>query len=219
MNLLGLCCGIPLVFLFLFLGVLPLFVMAFWGMVAYIHVFFILLVPLFLMMCITFVIWLACGELSKREQEKAKSTRGEGTEEAARVRERERKRRGGGIAEGTARFLLVPATVALVYVFQIFVGLFAATAMLYWHGDYMKFHGAFFDQFSSPTFVFPSFSRIFIMDWEFTKWLWENFLTFELALPLQFVYGISILTQAVCAILVFATGLVRFLREERRPFA
>merc|ERR1712037_431716 len=106
-------------------------------------------------MCISFVI-LATFEDQLSEKIKSYAKKRASEQQAAGKETDESKE-----SEGTEMFIFLAGTsVVLVYFFQISVGFFAATAMLYWHGDYMKFHSAFFDQFSAPSFTFPTVSMI-----------------------------------------------------------
>eukprot|EP00419_Tripos_fusus_P038047 CAMPEP_0172770858 /NCGR_PEP_ID=MMETSP1074-20121228/189504_1 /TAXON_ID=2916 /ORGANISM="Ceratium fusus, Strain PA161109" /LENGTH=76 /DNA_ID=CAMNT_0013606695 /DNA_START=91 /DNA_END=321 /DNA_ORIENTATION=- len=52
---------------------------------------------------------------------------------------------------------------------------------------------------------------IFYFNFDIIKWFWEKFLAVELSLPLQFVYGVSIMSQVVCAIIVAASGILNGL--------
>jgi len=208
MNVLSIF-GILVGIIFLICGLLPLLVMAFWGSVAYPHIFLILLLPIFIVIGAIFVVAEGMGEeleqkvkdyAAQRVQKKQEEDPNEDGDQPDVDEEK----------EATGSFFALVMTVSIgVFVLQISVGFFGAIAMLYWHGDYLKFHGAFFNQFSAPSITFPSLGMIFIFDWDAIKWLWQKFLSFELALPVKFVYGISVMTQVVCAIMVFATGLVR----------
>jgi len=223
MNVLGIF-GILVGILFLICGLLPLFGMALWGIFAYPHIFLILLLPLFIMICAIFALAASMGERLEQNVTHYAAQRVEKKAAAAQDPDAPDPDVEGDQPDvdeekdATSNFFfLVMGVSTVAFVLQISVGFFGAIAMLYWHGDYLKFHGAFFNQFAAPSITFPSLGMIFIFDWDAIKWLWQKFISFELALPIKFVYGISVMTQVVCAIMVFATGLVRGFRDKCRP--
>jgi len=222
MNVLGVV-GILIGIIFLMCGLLPLFVMSFWGVFAFPHIFFILLLPLAFLACSVTLINISLGDaLQEKFSSYANARATKKNEEIEKKKEQGKEVDEEEVADQESEeeptilfFLLAIGFTILVFLLQISVGFFGSVAMLYWHGNYSKFHGAFFDQFGAPSFTFPSLGIIFIFDWDTIKWVWQKFLSLELALPVKFVYGISVMTQVVSAIMVVAVGLLRGFRVRR----
>eukprot|EP00929_Paragymnodinium_shiwhaense_P014962 TRINITY_DN122964_c0_g1_i1.p1 TRINITY_DN122964_c0_g1~~TRINITY_DN122964_c0_g1_i1.p1 ORF type:complete len:674 (-),score=73.87 TRINITY_DN122964_c0_g1_i1:74-2095(-) len=191
MNLLGMVSivvGISLVFV----NLVTMMIMGIWGYLAFIHItlfFCVIACPIFVGCsgAAVFHLQFIAGRIE--------SARCDGRPQ----RNVEEDQKNMALDKIRFRMLFNLYCAMVVPLLQTMMACLVAVNMMYWHGDWMRFHDAFAKQLGSPTITFPSIREMFV-DIDVASWLWGRFLQLELALPMSFLYGMSVLTSILCNI-------------------